>query len=105
MAGYQCGSAEKSGSKIYIVPALGGTPRLVTPVGPSYWHGWSPDGKALTFCGQRHGDYDVYTVPERGRRGKTADHRAGLDDGPEYTSDGKKIYFQSDAPARCKFGG
>src|SRR5262249_48941218 len=40
---------EKQVSKIYIVPAGGGEPRLITPEGPSYWHGWSPDGKTLVY--------------------------------------------------------
>src|SRR5262249_34830175 len=32
-------------SLIYTLPITGGTPKLVAPTGPSYWHGWSPDGK------------------------------------------------------------
>jgi Tol biopolymer transport system component len=32
-------------SKIYILPFEGGHPRLITGKGPSYLHGWSPDGK------------------------------------------------------------
>jgi len=84
------------GSKIYVLPATGGTPRLITPTAPSYWHGWSPDGKTLTFCGQRNGNYDVYTIPAAGGEEKRLTTAEGLDDGPEYTPDGKKIYFQSE---------
>jgi hypothetical protein len=86
----------QSGSQIYVVPATGGEPRLVTPTGPSYWHGWSPDGKTLTYCARRNGNFDVYTIPAPGgdeQRLTTAD---GLDDGPEYTADGSKIYFNSE---------
>ena len=36
-------------SLIYTLPVAGGTPKLVTPTGPSYWHGWSPDGKTLAY--------------------------------------------------------
>ena len=36
-------------SLIYVLPATGGTPRLVTEPGPSYWHGWSPDNKYIAF--------------------------------------------------------
>ena len=43
-------------SRIYIVPAAGGPARQITPTGPSYWHGWSPDGKTLAFCGQRNNE-------------------------------------------------
>jgi TolB protein len=84
------------GSKIYVLPAGGGTPRLVTPQAPSYWHGWSPDGKTLTFCGRRNDDYDIYTIPTAGGEEKRLTTAAGLDDGPEYTPDGSKIYFQSE---------
>ncbi|HEU4751665.1 MAG TPA: hypothetical protein VFU47_01075, partial [Armatimonadota bacterium] len=31
-------------SLIYTLPVGGGTPKRITPNGPSYWHGWSPDG-------------------------------------------------------------
>ena len=34
-------------SLIYVLPSSGGEPELVTELGPSYWHGWSPDGKTL----------------------------------------------------------
>lgn len=83
-------------SLIYIVPAAGGEPRLITPVGPSYWHGWSPDGATLAFCAERNGEFDVYTVPAQGGEEKRLTTAKGLDDGPEYTPDGKFIYFNSD---------
>ena len=40
---------------VYTLPIAGGIPKKITPVGPSYWHGWSPDGKTLAFAGQRTG--------------------------------------------------
>jgi hypothetical protein len=89
-------SGSPRASKVYVLPASGGTPRLVTPVGPSYWHGWSPDGKTLAFCGQRNGNYDVYTVPAAGGEEKRLTTAEGIDDGPEYTPDGAKIFFHSE---------
>ena len=82
-------------SMIYIVPLAGGTPRLITPKSPSYWHGWSPDGKTLAFCGERNGNFDVYTVPAAGGQETRLTTAEGLDDGPEYSSDGQYIYFNS----------
>ena len=41
------------GSLIYTVPVAGGKPKQITPTGPSYLHGWSPDGKWLTYTAQR----------------------------------------------------
>jgi Tol biopolymer transport system component len=60
-------SAEKD-SLIYVVATAGGQPRLVTPKGPSYWHGWSPDGRTLAYCARRDGEYDVYTIPVEAAR-------------------------------------
>src|SRR5450432_1862773 len=57
---------ELGGSIIYTVPIGGGIPKQVTPKGPSYMHGWSPDGQSLVFCGQRNGEFDVYKVPVGG---------------------------------------
>ena len=59
-------SQEPRQSLIYVVPAGGGAPRKVTQKSPSYFHGWSPDGKTLAFCGERNGNFDVYTVPAAG---------------------------------------
>ncbi|HEY4288959.1 MAG TPA: biopolymer transporter TolR [Puia sp.] len=83
------------GSIIYTVPIEGGTPKQITPKGPSYMHGWSPDGKSLVFCGERNGEFDVYKVPSTGGKEIRLTDAKGLDDGPEYTPDGKYIYFNS----------
>lgn len=83
------------GSIIYTVPLAGGTPKQITPKGPSYLHGWSPDGNFLVFCGERNGEYDVYKVPSNGGPEVRLTDTKGLDDGPEYTPDGKYIYFNS----------
>jgi TolB protein len=86
---------ELGGSIIYTVPIGGGIPKQVTPQGPSYMHGWSPDGQSLVFCGQRNGEFDVYKVPVGGGPEIKLTNTTGLDDGPEYTPDGKYIYFNS----------
>lgn len=83
-------------SLVYVMAASGGTPKRLTPIGPSYWHGWSPDGKTLAFVGQRNGDFDIYTVPAAGGDETRLTTANGLDDGPEYSPDGKYIYFNSE---------
>jgi Tol biopolymer transport system component len=89
-------SDQSSGSsKVYLLPTGGGMPRLITPVGPSYWHGWSPDGRTLAFCGQRGGEFDVYAVSVEGGAETRLTTATGLDDGPDYSPDGKFIYFNS----------
>jgi hypothetical protein len=89
-------------STIYIVPIGGGAPRRVTQNSPSYWHGWSPDGKTLAFTGQRNGDFDIYTIPAAGGEETRLTTAKGLDDGPEYSPDGKYIYFNSERTGRMQ---
>jgi hypothetical protein len=88
-------------SLIYTLPAAGGTPKLVTQAGPSYWHGWSPDGKTLAFCGERDGRFNVYTIPAAGGEETRLTDR-GFNDGPEFSPDGKSIYFNSDRSGRMQ---
>ena len=83
-------------SLIYVLPINGGEARLVTPLSPSYWHGWSPDDKTLTYCAERDGNFDVYTIPTAGGEEKRLTTNPGLDDGPEYSPDGRFIYFNSE---------
>jgi Tol biopolymer transport system component len=80
---------------IYTLPIQGGTPTLVTPKGPSYWHGWSPDGKTLAYCAERGGEFDIYTIPAAGGDETRLTTAKGLDDGPEFSPDGRFLYFNS----------
>jgi hypothetical protein len=93
-------SQEAHNSLVYLVPIGGGAPRRITQNSPSYWHGWSPDGKTLAFVGQRNGEFDIYTIPAAGAAVEAKETRLttakGLDDGPEYSPDGKYIYFNSE---------
>lgn len=92
---------EQGASLIYVIPADGGEPRLVTSLGPSYWHGWSPDGKTLAYCAERNGQYDVYTIPAEGGIERQLTNTAGLDDGPDYSPDGD-IFFNSERTGLMK---
>jgi Tol biopolymer transport system component len=89
-------SQEEHKSIVYVVPMGGGAPRRLTKNSPSYWHGWSPDGKTLAFVGQRNGDFDIYTIPVESGEEKRLTTAPGLDDGPEYSPDGQYIYFNSE---------
>jgi TolB protein len=83
-------------SRVFTVPVAGGTPKAITPLTPSYFHGWSPDGKFLVYTGGRNGKYDIYKIPAAGGPGETRlTDSPGLNDGPEFTPDGKYIYFNS----------
>ena len=83
-------------SQVYLVPIGGGVPRRITQKSPSYWHGWSPDGKTLAFVGQRDGEFDIYSIPATGGDETRLTTAKGLDDGPEYSPDGQYVYFNSE---------
>lgn len=86
--------ASEGGSIIYLLPIAGGTPRRVTPNWPSYWHGWSPDGKTLAYVAGRSGqDYKIYNISVDGGDETQLTFGPGLDDGPDYSADGRHIYF------------
>jgi len=89
-------SQEDHKSLVYVLPLAGGTPRRLTRNSPSYWHGWSPDGRTLAFVGERNGDFDIYTIPVNGGEEARLTTAKGLDDGPEYSPDGRYIYFNSE---------
>ncbi|QJD87717.1 TolB family protein [Cohnella herbarum] len=86
---------EDGQSRIYIFPLQGGQPVLITPMAPSYLHGWSPDGKTLAYCAERNGEYDIYTIPVNGGIETKLTDTTGLNDGPEYSPDGRHIWFNS----------
>lgn len=96
MIGISHHSAEDSNNSIiYILPVKGGAPEKVTSKGPSYLHGWSPDGKFLTYTGGRNQKYNIYKIPVSGGEEVQLTHSDSLDDGSEYTPDGRYIYFNS----------
>lgn len=89
------GVKEDGKSRVYTVSLSGGVPRLITPLAPSYLHGWSPDGKTLAYCAERNGEFDVYTIPVEGGVETRLTDAPGLNDGPEYDSAGEYIWFNS----------
>lgn len=97
MLGISSASGEEEyGSLIYTLPVEGGKPKRITPTGPSYLHGWSPDRKWLTFTGGRNGVYDIYKIASDGNSEEIKlTNESTLDDGSEYSPDGKYIYFNS----------
>ena len=92
-------------SCIYLMPWDGGVPQRVTPNLPSYWHGWSPDGATLAYCARRDGQYDIYTCPVTGGdevQLTGRDRHEGHNDGPDYSPDGRWIWFNSDRTGQAQ---
>ncbi|MDD4849740.1 MAG: hypothetical protein PHO10_03460 [Gemmiger sp.] len=100
-SGIACSSGQNDDetSNIYLVDYATGTAKRVVSENLSYLHGWSPDGKTLAFCAGRayqgRLEWDIYTVPVEGGPETRLTNAPGLNDGPEYSPDGKKIWFNS----------
>jgi Tol biopolymer transport system component len=84
------------GSQVYVSNADGTSPQMVTANIPSYFHGWSPDGRSLAFVGERGGNFDIYRVSSTGGKEERLTSSPGFDDGPDYSPDGKWIYINTD---------
>lgn len=84
-----------SASHMYTLPRSGGEPKQITSKTPSYYHGWSPDGRMLAFCAQREGNFDIYVIPVEGGAEIRMTADPAHDDGPDYSHDGRWIYFNS----------
>jgi TolB protein len=85
-------------STIYTLPATGSdSPTQVTKTewGHSFLHGWSPDASKLIYTAQRNDQWDIYQVDIATRTETQLTDNPALDDGSEFTPDGKWIYFNS----------
>ena len=82
-------------SRVFVANADGTDVRLLTPDAPSYFHGWSPDGKWLAFVGRRDGKFELFRVSADGGKEERLTAEGGYDDGPEYSPDGRHIWFNS----------
>lgn len=96
---------EFGSSAIYLLPAEGGTPRLVTRNLPSYWHGWSPDGRMLAYCGIRDQVFDIYTIPvDGGEERRLTQGRAAMTGRTGLRTGSGSISIRA-VPAACRSGG
>jgi Tol biopolymer transport system component len=92
--------------QIYVCPIEGGTAVLATPAKPSFLHGWSSTTNELCYCafrtieGIQH--VDVYTTKAPEETDRTLEEfienrltSEGFNDGPEFSPDGKHIWYNS----------
>ena len=92
---------------LYAVPFAGGTPRRVSNSHATpfhyYLHGISPDGTALAYVAieQHDGErrVNVFTIPAAGGADTRLTDLSVPNDGPEYSPDGRWIYFNSELAA------
>jgi Tol biopolymer transport system component len=91
---------------LYSVPFAGGSPARVSNDHANrfsyYLHGVSPDGGTLAYVAVQRDAEDrtlpinVYTIPTGGGADTRLTDHPWNDDGPEYTPDGRWIYFNSE---------
>lgn len=91
-------SSSKDGesSAIYVLPLEGGEPKRITELTPSYWHGWNPNNKEVVYVAKRSEDrpYNIYKASIKdGKEIPVTTFDFGHVDGPEYSPDGKYIYY------------
>jgi TolB protein len=91
-----CNTPGASGSRVYIVPSGGGSPRMTTQNPSSYFHSWSPDGKTIAFTRPHPGGGDIWSISVDGGLETRLTTSTGISDDPDYSPDGQYIYFNSD---------
>jgi TolB protein len=92
---FSASSQGSGGSQVYVAKADGSNRRSITTKAPSYFHGWSPDGKWLAIVADRTGNFDLFRIPVEGGAERQLTSNPGYDDGPDYSPDGHWIYFNS----------
>src|SRR5882672_4004209 len=101
------GFVEQGTTRIFLVPAEGGTPRQLTTGdygtselsgGPNY--DWTPDGRTIVFDGLRESDFDyryresyLYTVDLQSGAIKQIVSKKGDWTGPMVSPDGRSVAF------------
>lgn len=89
---------------IYRVGSGGGKPARVTNLHPTpfrhYLHGVSPDGRELAYVGIEgtgdHARQNIFTIPATGGPDRRLTDLDRPSDGPEYSPDGRWLYFNSE---------
>jgi TolB protein len=95
-----CTSPGNPGNRVYVIPAGGGAPRMVTANPDSYFHSWSPDGKTILFTRPSHGAINIYSIAADGGAETAPEEEltmgTGVNDDPDFSADGAFIYFNTD---------
>src|SRR5262245_33479082 len=98
------GSARSGAEEIWIADADGSNPAQLTSfggplIGPT---SWSPDSQRLVFHARPEGHADIFMIPVNGGTPKRLTTDPSDDVGPNYSHDGRWIYFSSSRSGRLE---
>jgi TolB protein len=82
--------------RVFVQSLEGGSPKPITQDGPSYWSGWSQDGKTLFISRETGGSYAIYSIPATGGKETRLISTTSLDSGSDESGDGESIFFSAD---------
>ena len=88
--------SENGLSCIYTLPIGGGHPLRITEHTPSYWYGWSPDGRTMTYTAQRGATFDIHVISTNGGQETCLTFDFQHTDGPDFTPDGRWLWFNGE---------
>ena len=82
------------GAEIFRLDPQG--PTLLSPHSPSWFHATSPDGRSMTYAAARQNRIvDIYVKPFDGAE-QSLTQGEGHCDAPDFSADGKSIFYNSD---------
>jgi Tol biopolymer transport system component len=62
-------------TQVALIPAAGGSARAITTTPGQHWaHGWSPDGRRISFVARKGGAWNVYWVSLDGQERQLTDY-------------------------------
>ena len=82
---FSAASPSSRQSQVYVADSDGSNAHMVVSAAPSYFHGWSPEGKWLAFVSQRDGNFDLFRISPKGGEEQRLTVNRGYDDGPDYS--------------------
>ena len=94
---------------LFIVPATGGSARLLVGNGHHSFHPvWSPDGQSIAYASDVHGNFDVFVVAAEGGPSRRLTTHSAPELPLAFTPDSKEVLFTAqrmDARTNVQFPG
>ncbi len=81
---------------VAVIPAAGGTMRVLVQGGINSEVTWSPDGARLAFASDRGGTSDIWIVDVAGGEPRQVTNWPSGERTPAWSGDGSRLYFVSD---------